>query len=203
MLGAPRDVAHAARARPARAGRAGLRRHRGGLGRFYRDPHLCTACRYRADDMLWRCPHCHEWNTFVERAAGTGARRRTLDGRERGQARAASTTPADGSPFGSAGRRREKASAEARIDRAARAASRAPAPSIGSWPAASTIACAQDGTLPPPTSPPSPSGPALVFGRPCPRARSAPRPGGREARAGRPDGVAMGQVGGGELSPPP
>jgi lipopolysaccharide biosynthesis regulator YciM len=33
---------------------------------FYRDPHICTACRYRADDMLWRCPHCHEWATFVE-----------------------------------------------------------------------------------------------------------------------------------------
>src|SRR6185503_18632826 len=30
---------------------------------FYRDPHLCTTCRYRADDMLWRCPHCHEWDT--------------------------------------------------------------------------------------------------------------------------------------------
>ncbi len=33
---------------------------------FYRDPHICTTCRYRADDMLWRCPHCHEWDTFVE-----------------------------------------------------------------------------------------------------------------------------------------
>lgn len=33
---------------------------------FYRDPHICTVCRYRADDMLWRCPHCHEWGTFVE-----------------------------------------------------------------------------------------------------------------------------------------
>jgi lipopolysaccharide assembly protein B len=33
---------------------------------FYQDPHVCTACRYRADDMLWRCPHCHEWATFVE-----------------------------------------------------------------------------------------------------------------------------------------
>jgi lipopolysaccharide biosynthesis regulator YciM len=33
---------------------------------FYRDPHLCTTCRYRADDVLWRCPHCHEWDTFVE-----------------------------------------------------------------------------------------------------------------------------------------
>jgi lipopolysaccharide biosynthesis regulator YciM len=33
---------------------------------FYRDPHICTTCRYRADDMLWRCPHCHEWDTYVE-----------------------------------------------------------------------------------------------------------------------------------------
>jgi lipopolysaccharide assembly protein B len=43
---------------------------------FYRDPHVCTACRYRADDMLWRCPHCHEWNTFVEERLGpvAGAR---------------------------------------------------------------------------------------------------------------------------------
>jgi len=40
---------------------------------FYVDPHICTACRYRADDMLWRCPHCHEWNTFVEEKLGPGA----------------------------------------------------------------------------------------------------------------------------------
>jgi len=40
---------------------------------FYRDPHLCTSCRYRADDMLWRCPHCHEWNTFVEERLGPTA----------------------------------------------------------------------------------------------------------------------------------
>jgi lipopolysaccharide biosynthesis regulator YciM len=39
---------------------------------FYRDPHICTACRYRSDDMLWRCPHCHEWNTFVEERLGPG-----------------------------------------------------------------------------------------------------------------------------------
>ena len=31
---------------------------------LYVDPHICTVCRYRADDMLWRCPHCHEWNTL-------------------------------------------------------------------------------------------------------------------------------------------
>ena len=40
---------------------------------FYRDPHICTSCRYRADDMLWRCPHCHEWNTFVEERLGPTA----------------------------------------------------------------------------------------------------------------------------------
>lgn len=40
---------------------------------FYRDPHICTACRYRADDMLWRCPHCHEWNTFVEERVAAAA----------------------------------------------------------------------------------------------------------------------------------
>src|SRR5262245_3008360 len=40
---------------------------------FYADPHACTACRYRADDMLWRCPHCHEWGTFVEERLGPTA----------------------------------------------------------------------------------------------------------------------------------
>jgi lipopolysaccharide biosynthesis regulator YciM len=33
---------------------------------FFRDPHLCTKCRYRTSGMTWRCPHCQEWNTFVE-----------------------------------------------------------------------------------------------------------------------------------------
>ncbi len=42
---------------------------------LYVDPHICTACRYRADDMLWRCPHCHEWNTFVEERVGPAAGR--------------------------------------------------------------------------------------------------------------------------------
>ena len=42
---------------------------------FYADPHLCTSCRYRADGMLWRCPHCHEWNTFVEERLGPMAGR--------------------------------------------------------------------------------------------------------------------------------
>jgi lipopolysaccharide biosynthesis regulator YciM len=43
---------------------------------FYRDPHICTTCRYRADDMLWRCPHCHEWDTFVEERLSPMAERR-------------------------------------------------------------------------------------------------------------------------------
>jgi len=40
---------------------------------FYRDPHVCTSCRYRAEDMIWRCPQCHEWGTFVEERVGTGS----------------------------------------------------------------------------------------------------------------------------------
>jgi lipopolysaccharide biosynthesis regulator YciM len=40
---------------------------------LYVDPHICTVCRYRADDMLWRCPHCHEWNTIVEERVGPAA----------------------------------------------------------------------------------------------------------------------------------
>jgi lipopolysaccharide assembly protein B len=45
---------------------------------LYRDPHICTACRYRADDMLWRCPHCHSWNTFVEERVGPSSERQGL-----------------------------------------------------------------------------------------------------------------------------
>jgi lipopolysaccharide biosynthesis regulator YciM len=33
---------------------------------FYVDPHVCLRCRYRSTELLWQCPHCHEWNTFVE-----------------------------------------------------------------------------------------------------------------------------------------
>ncbi|HEX5473245.1 MAG TPA: tetratricopeptide repeat protein [Vicinamibacterales bacterium] len=33
---------------------------------FYLDPHICVRCRYRSTELLWHCPHCHEWNTFVE-----------------------------------------------------------------------------------------------------------------------------------------
>ncbi len=33
---------------------------------FYQDPHLCLRCHYRSTELLWQCPHCHEWNSFVE-----------------------------------------------------------------------------------------------------------------------------------------
>lgn len=33
---------------------------------FYRDPHICLRCRYRSKELLWRCPQCHEWDSFVE-----------------------------------------------------------------------------------------------------------------------------------------
>lgn len=33
---------------------------------FYLDAHVCIRCRYRSTELLWQCPHCHEWNTFVE-----------------------------------------------------------------------------------------------------------------------------------------
>ena len=33
---------------------------------FYQDPHVCLRCRYRSTELLWQCPHCHEWNSFVE-----------------------------------------------------------------------------------------------------------------------------------------
>ncbi len=33
---------------------------------FYVDPHICVRCRYRSTELLWQCPQCHEWNTFIE-----------------------------------------------------------------------------------------------------------------------------------------
>lgn len=33
---------------------------------FYLDPHVCVRCKYRSTELLWHCPNCHEWNTFVE-----------------------------------------------------------------------------------------------------------------------------------------
>src|SRR5438552_2664431 len=33
---------------------------------FYLDPHVCLRCRYRSTELLWQCPHCHDWNSFIE-----------------------------------------------------------------------------------------------------------------------------------------
>ena len=38
---------------------------------FYLDPHVCIHCRYRSTELLWQCPQCHEWNTFVEERMST------------------------------------------------------------------------------------------------------------------------------------
>ncbi len=39
---------------------------------FYLDPHVCVRCRYRSTELLWLCPQCHEWNTFVEERIAQG-----------------------------------------------------------------------------------------------------------------------------------
>ena len=33
---------------------------------YFLDPYVCIKCNYRANGILWRCPHCQEWDTFVE-----------------------------------------------------------------------------------------------------------------------------------------
>ena len=33
---------------------------------FHLDPHMCRRSRCRSTELLWQCPQCHEWNTFVE-----------------------------------------------------------------------------------------------------------------------------------------
>jgi len=33
---------------------------------FYLDPHICIRCHYKSTELLWQCPHCREWNSFVE-----------------------------------------------------------------------------------------------------------------------------------------
>ena len=60
---------HLARARRSFATRPALVDRYGELTQhavFYLDPHVCMRCRYRSTELLWQCPHCHDWNTFVE-----------------------------------------------------------------------------------------------------------------------------------------
>ncbi len=39
---------------------------------FYLDPHVCVRCHYRSTELLWKCPQCHEWGTFVEERLSPG-----------------------------------------------------------------------------------------------------------------------------------
>jgi lipopolysaccharide biosynthesis regulator YciM len=50
---------------------------------FYLDPHVCTSCRYRSTELLWQCPQCHAWKTFVEERL-TPARPAAVDPAGRG-----------------------------------------------------------------------------------------------------------------------
>ncbi len=38
---------------------------------LFLDPYICMKCNYRANGVLWRCPHCQEWNTFIEERVDT------------------------------------------------------------------------------------------------------------------------------------
>jgi lipopolysaccharide biosynthesis regulator YciM len=35
-------------------------------GDIFADPYVCSTCRFRTSAYLWRCPQCHEWETFTE-----------------------------------------------------------------------------------------------------------------------------------------
>ena len=63
---APGDLADAVAAAPAAgAGRVATSSSRA-TPSSTSIPHICVRCRYRSTELLWQCPHCHEWNTFVE-----------------------------------------------------------------------------------------------------------------------------------------
>lgn len=47
---------------------------------FYLDPHICVNCRYRSTELLWQCPQCHEWNTFVEERIAPAKDASAIDG---------------------------------------------------------------------------------------------------------------------------
>jgi lipopolysaccharide biosynthesis regulator YciM len=46
---------------------------------FYLDPHVCMRCRYRSTELLWQCPHCHDWNTFIEERIAPAQERTELE----------------------------------------------------------------------------------------------------------------------------
>ena len=60
------DIWHALVASGLEPGRVGRYTELTRQSVFYLDPHICRRCRYRSTELLWQCPHCHEWDTFVE-----------------------------------------------------------------------------------------------------------------------------------------
>ena len=33
---------------------------------FFLDPFVCIVCGYKTTEFLWKCPHCHSWDSFTE-----------------------------------------------------------------------------------------------------------------------------------------
>ncbi len=33
---------------------------------FFLDPFVCIECGYKTTEFLWKCPHCHGWDSFTE-----------------------------------------------------------------------------------------------------------------------------------------
>jgi lipopolysaccharide biosynthesis regulator YciM len=33
---------------------------------FFLDPFVCIECGYKTTEFLWKCPHCHSWDSFAE-----------------------------------------------------------------------------------------------------------------------------------------
>ena len=33
---------------------------------FFLDPFVCIECGYKTTEFLWKCPHCHSWDSFSE-----------------------------------------------------------------------------------------------------------------------------------------
>ncbi len=33
---------------------------------FFLDPFVCIVCGYKTTEFLWKCPHCHSWDSFAE-----------------------------------------------------------------------------------------------------------------------------------------
>ena len=39
----------------------------------FSDPFICSTCRFRSLEYVWRCPQCYEWDTFTEERARMAA----------------------------------------------------------------------------------------------------------------------------------